>query len=93
LMAKPELRARADKVPKFITQILDELNRMSDERKKRLIEIELIDEPQALKEAKAFLEKELNAKIDIYNEEDPQRYDPKSRAQLAKPYRPAIFIE
>ena len=93
LMAKPELRAKADKVPKFITQILDELNRMSDERKKRLIEIKLIDEPQALKEAKAFLEKELNAKIDIYNEEDPQRYDPKSRAQLAKPYRPAIFIE
>ncbi len=93
LMAKPELRAKADKVPKFITQILDELNRMSDERKKRLIEIKLIDEPQALKEAKAFLEKELNAKIHIYNEEDPQRYDPKSRAQLAKPYRPAIFIE
>jgi leucyl-tRNA synthetase len=93
LMTKPELRKKADKVAKFITQIVDELNRMSDERKKRLIDIRLIDEAKALKEAKAFLERELKAKIDIYNEEDPQLHDPKSRAQLAKPYRPAIFIE
>jgi hypothetical protein len=46
-----------------------------------------------LKDAKSFLEKELNAKVEIYAEEDLARYDPKARAQLAKPNRPAIFIE
>jgi leucyl-tRNA synthetase len=93
LMAKPELRAKADKVSKFIAQILEELNRMSEERKKRLLQVKSIDEVQVLNAAKSFLEKELNAKVNVYDEEDPQRYDPKARAQLARPYRPAIFIE
>jgi leucyl-tRNA synthetase len=93
LMAKPELRAKAAEVSKFIGQISEELNKTSEERKKRLSEIESIDETQALAEAKNFLEKELRAKVDVFSEEDPKRYDPKSRAHIAKPYRPAIFIE
>ena len=93
LMAKPELRAKADKVSKFVGQTTDELNRMAEERKKQLLQIKCIDEAQTVKEAKSFLEKELNAKVEVYGEEEPKRYDPKSRAQLAKPYRPAIFIE
>jgi leucyl-tRNA synthetase len=93
LMAKPELRAQAEKVAKFTGQIADDLNRMAEERKKRLLQIKLMNETQALKEAKNFFEKELNAEVNIYDEEDPERYDPKSRAQLAKPYRPAIYIE
>ena len=93
LMAKPELRAKAAEVSKFIGQVSEELNRTSEERKNRLLQIESIDETQALTEAKNFLEKELHAKVDIYDEENPKRYDPKSRAHIAKPYRPAIFIE
>jgi leucyl-tRNA synthetase len=93
LRAKPELRAKAAEVSKFIGQVSEELNRTSEERKNRLLQIESIDETQALTEAKNFLEKELHAKVDIYDEENPKRYDPKSRAHIAKPYRPAIFIE
>ena len=93
LMSQPELRAKADKAAKFIGQTVDDLNRMSEERKKQLLQIRSIDESQALSEAKRFLEKELKAKINVYGEEETERYDPKSRAQLAKPYRPAIFIE
>jgi leucyl-tRNA synthetase len=93
LMAKPELRANAEKVSKFITQMLEELNRISQERRKRLLDVKSIDEACVLKGAKSFLEKEFNAKVEIYEEEDPARYDPKTRAQLAKPNRPAIFIE
>jgi leucyl-tRNA synthetase len=92
-MAKPELRAKADKVSKFIGQAVDEINRMAEERKKQLLLVKLIDETQVLTEAKGFLEKELKAKIEVFGEEETERYDPKSRAQLAKPYRPAIFLE
>jgi leucyl-tRNA synthetase len=92
-LAKSELRAKAEKVSKFIGQVIDELNRMPEERKKRLLEIGSIDEAQALKEAKDFFEKEHSAKVSIYEEEDTDRYDPRLRAQLARPYRPAIFIE
>jgi leucyl-tRNA synthetase len=73
--------------------MLEELRRISEERQKRLLEVKSIDEAYVLKDAKSFLEKELNAKVEIYDEEDPARYDPKERAQLAKPNRPAIFIE
>ena len=93
LMTKPELRANAEKVSKFTAQITDDLNRMAEERKKRLLQVQLMDEAQAMKEAKNFFEKELHAEVNVYDEEDAERYDPKSRAQLAKPGRPAIFIE
>ena len=93
LMANAEMRAKAEKVSKFTAQVTDDLNRMAEERKKRLVQIKLVDEAQALKEAKNFFEKELNAEVNIYDEEDAERYDPRSRAQVAKPGRPAIFIE
>jgi len=93
LMTDADLRAKAEKVAKFASQITEEVNHMPEERKKRLKQIGVINENQALKEAENFLEKELNAKIRIYDEENPERHDPKQRAQLAKPHRPAIFIE
>jgi len=93
LIADPALKAKAEKVAKFAAQIMDEVNRMSEERKQRILQVGIIDEVQALDEAGSFYEKEINAEILTCNEEDPKRYDPRTRAVLARPYRPAIFIE
>jgi leucyl-tRNA synthetase len=93
IMADPDLKAKAEKVARFVGQIIDEVNRMSEERKQRLLQIGIISEKQALDEASSFLKKEIKAEIHVYEEEDTKRYDPKARATLAKPYRPAIFIE
>jgi leucyl-tRNA synthetase len=93
LLAEPELKAKAEKAVKFISQIIDEMNRLSEDRKQRLLKIGFMNESQILKEAEGFLKRELNAEIHIYDEEDSKRYDPKGRAQIAKPYRPAIYIE
>jgi leucyl-tRNA synthetase len=93
LIADPTLKTKADKVAKFSSQIVDEINRMSEERKQRILQVGIIDEVNALNEAKGFYEKETNAEIRVCDEEDTNRYDPKSRAAIARPYRPAIFIE
>jgi leucyl-tRNA synthetase len=93
LMADPSLKPKAEKTAKFTGQILDEINRMPKERKQRLIRVGTINENQALNEAKDFFKKEIKAEIHIYDEEDTKRYDPRARASLAKPGRPAIFIE
>jgi len=93
LMKDHELRAKGEQVAKFVGQIAEEVNRVSDERKKRQMQVGVTDENQTLREAQAFFKRELNAEIHVYREEDPQRYDPKKRAILAKPYRPAIFLE
>jgi leucyl-tRNA synthetase len=93
LVADPALKAKVERVAKFAAQTVDEVNRMSEERKQRILQVGIVNEDEALGEAEAFLEKETNAEIQVYNEEDAERYDPKARAVLAKPYRPAIFIE
>ena len=93
LMQEPDLRAKAEKVAKFTGQIVEEINRTSEEAKQQHTQIGLVIESEVLEEAKSFIQKELNSEIHVYNEEDPKRHDPKQRAQLAKPYRPAIFIE
>jgi leucyl-tRNA synthetase len=93
LMQEPDLRANAEKVAKFAAQIADEINRTSEETKQRRMKSGVTDENEALEEARLFLHKELGAEIHVYHEEDSERHDPKNRAQFAKPYRPAIFVE
>jgi leucyl-tRNA synthetase len=51
------------------------------------------DEFQIISEARIFLAKELKADVYVYHEDDESRYDPRSRARLAEPYRPAIYVE
>jgi leucyl-tRNA synthetase len=93
LMKDPDLKAIAKQVAAFVGQMIEEINKMSDERKNRQLKVGVINENEALKEAEDFFKCELNAEVSIYNEKDLKRYDPKKRAQLAKPYRPAIYIE
>ncbi|MGB9713766.1 MAG: leucine--tRNA ligase [Candidatus Bathyarchaeales archaeon] len=93
LLQDPELKVKAKEVAEFTNKVMEEVKRMPTERKQKLLKIGVFDETQALKEAEDFLKQELNAEIQIYCEENPQRYDPKNRAKAAKPYRPAIYIE
>jgi leucyl-tRNA synthetase len=93
LMKGNDMKKVAKQLAKFVGQLVDEVNRLSAERKQRHLRVGAIDEKQSLREAEAFFKRELNAEIIIYHEEDPKCHDPKNRAQLAKPYRPAIYIE
>jgi leucyl-tRNA synthetase len=93
LMREPELRKIANEVAKFTSAIASEINGMSEDRKQRQLEAKTIDEYQALKEDEDFFKSEFNAEISVYREDDPKRHDPKKKASLARPYRPAIFIE
>ncbi|NIM45361.1 MAG: hypothetical protein GTO54_07000 [Nitrososphaeria archaeon] len=52
-----------------------------------------LDETAILKEALLFYERELKADVKVYSEEDGGKDDPKGRAALAQPFRPAIYLE
>ena len=93
LMADSQLKGMGDRVAKFTRQIVNESNRMLDDKKSRQLQIGVVDENQMLREALSFFEREFNAKVFVYDEEDRKRYDPKKKAGLARPYRPAIYIE
>jgi len=93
LMTHPDLKEMAEKIAKFGRLIVDEVNRMPDDKKRRQLQVKVLNEYQTLKEAENFFEQELNAEIHVYSEEDPQCHDPKKKSELARPYRPAIYIE
>ncbi len=93
LMKNTEIKKVANKAAKFVAQIVEEINRAPRDRKRRLLEAAALDEKATLEDAKEFFEREFNAEIHVYEEDDPERYDPKKRAHLARPYRPAIYIE
>ncbi|MEM2440369.1 MAG: hypothetical protein QW493_04050, partial [Candidatus Bathyarchaeia archaeon] len=77
----------------FVGRIIEEVNQIPSERKQRLIMVGQINEAQVLREAEGFLKDELNAEITIFEVSEAQLYDPKGKAHLARPGRPAIYIE
>ncbi|MDH5754789.1 MAG: leucine--tRNA ligase [Candidatus Bathyarchaeota archaeon] len=93
LLKEPELRENAKEVARMVPKIADEIMKMPETKKERQLSIGALDEDEILKNAKIFLKEEFKAEIHVFGENDPKRYDPKQRAKLAKPYRPAIFIE
>ena len=63
-------------------------------RKERRMEVGKLDELNVLKEAADFLARELGVEeVLVFDEEDEARYDPGRRARLARPYRPAVYVE
>ncbi|MEM2440499.1 MAG: leucine--tRNA ligase, partial [Candidatus Bathyarchaeia archaeon] len=93
LLKDSELKAKAKDVADFTNKIIEEVNQTPTEKKQRLIKTGLINETQILRESKNFLAEELNAEIIIFEESDSKRYDPMNKARLARPLRPAIYIE
>jgi len=93
LMKDSDLKKMAGKVAKFARGITEEINRMPEDRKLRQLQIGAVDETTLLGQAEAFFGREFNAKICTYREDDQRLHDPQKKAELARPYRPAIYIE
>ncbi|MGD0175389.1 MAG: leucine--tRNA ligase [Candidatus Bathyarchaeia archaeon] len=90
LAAKPP---SAKDLPKFASRIINQVRTMPSELRARKLRAGELDERVAFVGAQSFFAKELRTEVEIHSEEDPNLYDPKKRAQVAEPYRPAIFIE
>jgi leucyl-tRNA synthetase len=80
-------------LPKYAAKIVKQVRTMPIDLRQRRIILGELNEHGALTEAKSFLARELKADIEVHSEDDADLYDPKMRAKLAEPYRPAIFIE
>jgi leucyl-tRNA synthetase len=87
------LRENMKAVASFVPKVLKALNKLPNERKRRLASVELSSEKEFIDSALDFLEERFSAKVAVYGEEEKARYDPKQRAPLAIPGQPAIYIE
>jgi leucyl-tRNA synthetase len=93
LASDPALRERMKEVSDYIQAVLKEAVQTAPDVRERLLAAGVIDEFDALHGASEFLSRELKAEVAVYMEDDDSRYDPKGRALLAKPHRPAIYVE
>lgn len=93
LTSDPLLKARARDVASFVGSIAEQISRMPSTSRKLRIQLGKIDELNALRGAIRFYSKQFQTEVNVFAEDDPERYDPKGRSKLAQPYRPAIFIE
>lgn len=90
-MKDPTIRSRGGEAAKFITTISQCAISMPSEQRKRLL-TSRVDELGFLKSNVAFLESYFKCPVDIQPSASPS-YDPKKRAGVATPMRPAIYLE
>ncbi|MEM1716010.1 MAG: leucine--tRNA ligase [Candidatus Bathyarchaeia archaeon] len=93
LMTDAELRSMAKILAPLVSRLIEEVNSLPIERKQRLLKAGVIDEFYEISESKEFFEREFNATVMVYREDDPNKYDPRGKAQQSKPLKPAIYIE
>jgi leucyl-tRNA synthetase len=85
--------ASAKDLPKFAAKIVQQVKTMPSELRTRRSEVGEVDERSIFTDALPFFGGELRTNVEVHGEDDASLYDPKGRAKMAEPYRPAIFIE
>jgi len=93
LMADPVLRNNARNVSSFAEKVSSELSRTPPEVVRGRLSMGQLEEAGIVSEAGGFFAREFKADVEVYVEDDSKRYDPKGRARLSEPYRPAILLE
>ncbi|HZB00298.1 MAG TPA: class I tRNA ligase family protein, partial [Nitrososphaera sp.] len=93
LIANPDT-AKAKSDPKMVQKMMEDILSAPLEARNRRLKLTGFNEVATIQDAQLLLSDEINsAKIVVYSEEDPSKYDPKSRAKSARPFKPAIYIE
>lgn len=93
VMADAELRGRGKQAADYATRVFQLARGMGEEQRKVRLGTGLLDEREVLAGAGDFFRRELKAEVGVWAEDEEGVVDPKARARLAEPYRPAIFIE
>ncbi|RJS77732.1 leucine--tRNA ligase [Candidatus Bathyarchaeota archaeon] len=93
LIQEVSKKERTKATAKFALKTIEQIKTIPEKRKQNVLKIGAIDERETIENAKEFLSRRLKAEIIVYNEKDKEIYDPKRKAAIATPLRPAIYIE
>ncbi len=84
--------SRVKESPDMVKKMIDDI--LSDPLDSRQRKVKLmLDEVKVFDDAKSLLGKELDSDIIIFSEEDKSKIDPKNKAKIARPYKPALYME
>jgi len=90
VMSDPDLRERGNEVNEVAQDAVEFARDYDDDE---LADLLGMDEQAAYESAAAFLEREFDAAVEVYAEDDEDVVDPADRAGNAIPFRPAIHLE
>jgi len=93
LIGNPET-VKAKSNPKMVQKVLEDILSAPLEARTRRLNLIGFNEVATIRDAESLLSNEISkAEIVVYSEDDPARYDPKLRANSARPFKPAVYIE
>lgn len=84
---------KPERVAKIVQSFAEEAMKMSSGLRAARVRVKHIDETGVIEDAKSLLKATFGSEITVHREDDKAKYDPKGRAEAARPYRPAIYIE
>jgi len=79
--------------PEIVKRVIDDILSDALNSRQRKARLDFLDEVQIFEDARSLLGKELDADITIYREDDSSKLDPKDKAKVARPYKPALYME
>jgi leucyl-tRNA synthetase len=94
LMKEPET-ANAKNNSNMVKKMIEDILSDPIETRNRRIRLESFDERFPIEDARDLLSLESGSKhadILVYSEDDTTKYDPKSKAKFARPFKPAIYL-
>jgi len=93
LIANPETE-NIKKDPDFVKKSVNSILAESTEMRKLRAELEPINEVAILSaELSTLVKKEFGVDVTVFEESNPSKYDPKNKAKMARPFKPALYME
>tara|TARA_B100000029_G_scaffold358220_1_gene351030 strand:- start:89 stop:523 length:435 start_codon:yes stop_codon:yes gene_type:complete len=93
LISKKETE-NVKKDPDFVKKTLKDILSEPTELRKTKMNAGEIDESEIISnELSSLVETDYGIKLQVFSENDTEKYDPKNKARMARPYKPAILIE
>ncbi|MEM2159972.1 MAG: leucine--tRNA ligase [Candidatus Nitrosotenuis sp.] len=93
LIADPQTE-NIKKDPDFVKKSVNSILAEPIEMRKLRAEQAPINEVEVLSsELSTLVKKEFAVELQVYAESDPSKYDPKNKAKMARPFKPALYIE
>jgi leucyl-tRNA synthetase len=91
--ADPTLKERMKEISKLAPRLAKDIQSAAPDMQEKRRRLGRINEREVLEDAAGFLGKEFKCEVLVFDESDDKRHDPKARAQMAQPLRPAIYLE
>jgi leucyl-tRNA synthetase len=91
-----EVKDLVKRNPDLVKKMIDDILSESVEVRERRMKIDSFDEEIPLQDGISLLVNEIendHLEVNIYSEDNNDKYDPKQKSKFARPYKPAIYIE